>query len=89
MLRRVPLALLVVLSLLLPPATAAASQPELQATVVPGRAIDVVGSGVPAAADVTLVIHRDNHPDETRTLRTDATGAFSTTIDAGPGRGGA
>lgn len=87
--RRVPLALLAVLALLVVPATVAAAQPELQATVVPGREIDIVGSGFPASTDVILVIHRSNNPDETRTLRADATGAFTTTIDAGPGQGGA
>jgi hypothetical protein len=89
MLRRVPVALLAILSVLILPATIAAAQPQLVATVVPGTEISVVGSGFPASADVTLVIHRSNHPDETRTLRSDAAGSFTTTIDAGPGRGGA
>ena len=89
MLRRVPFALLVVLGLLVVPATAAAAQPSLQATVIPGQEIDVVGSGFPAATDVSLLIQRSNHPDQTRALQTDASGAFTTTIDAGPGLGGA
>ena len=87
--RRVPFALLVLATLLVLPATVAAAGPELQATVVPGREIDVTGSGFPASTDVTLVIQRSNHPDESRTLAADATGAFTTTIDAGPGHGGA
>lgn len=89
MIRRVPFALLVLSSLLILPASVAAAGPELQATVVPGREIDVAGSGFPASIDVTLVIGQSNHPDETRALTTDATGSFATTIDAGPGRGGA
>ena len=87
--RRVPVSLLVILGLLILPATVVAAQPQLAATVVPGTEIDVVGSGFPASADVNLVIHRSNHPDETRTLRADAAGSFTATIDAGPGRGGA
>jgi hypothetical protein len=87
--RRVPFALLAISSLLIVPATVAAAGPDLQATVVPGREIDVTGSGFPASSNVTLVIGRSNHPEETRTLAADATGAFTTTIDAGPGRGGA
>ena len=89
MLRRVPFAFLVVLGLLVVPATAAAAQPTLQATVIPGREIDVVGSGFPASTDVSLLIQRSNHPDQTLALQTDASGGFTTTIDAGPGRGGA
>ncbi|HEX7399836.1 MAG TPA: hypothetical protein VF302_08715 [Candidatus Limnocylindrales bacterium] len=87
--RRVPFALLVLATLLVLPATVAAAGPELQATVVPGREIDVAGSGFPASSDVTLVIQRSSHPDETRALTADAAGSFTTTIDAGPGRGGA
>ena len=87
--RRVPFALLVLATLLVLPATVAAAGPELQATVVPGREIDVAGSGFPASSDVTLVIQRSSHPDETRALTADAAGSFTTAIDAGPGRGGA
>jgi hypothetical protein len=89
MIRRVPFALLVLSSLLLLPAMAAAAGPTLQATVIPGREIDVVGSGFPVSSDVTLVIGRSDHPDGTSVLAADATGSFTTTIDAGPGRGGA
>ena len=87
--RRVPFALLVLATLLVLPVTVAAAGPELQATVVPGREIDVAGSGFPASSAVTLLIQRSSHPDETRTLTADAAGSFTTTIDAGPGRGGA
>jgi hypothetical protein len=87
--RRVPFALLALASLLILPARVAAAGPQLQATVIPGREIDVAGSGFPASSTVTLVIGRSNHPDETRTLSADASGSFTTTIDAGPGRGGA
>ena len=89
MFRRVPFVLLVVLGLLVVPATVAAAQPSLQATVIPGQEIDVVGSGFPASTDVSLLIQRSNHPDQTRALQTDASGGFTTTIDAGPGLGGA
>ncbi len=88
MIRRVPFALLALSSLLILPAVVAAAGPALQATVIPGREIDVVGSGFPASSAVTLFIGRSNHPDETRALTADATGSFTTTIDAGPGRGG-
>ncbi len=87
--RRVPFALLALASLLILPASAAAAGPQLQATVIPGREIDVAGSGFPASSTVTLVISRSNHPDETRMLAADASGSFTTTIDAGPGHGGA
>jgi hypothetical protein len=86
---RVPVSLLVILGALILPATVVAAQPQLAATVVPGTEIDVVGSGFPPSADVTLVIRRSNHAEETRTLRADAAGSFTATIDAGPGRGGA
>ena len=87
--RRVPFALLALASLLILPASVAAAGPQLQATVIPGREIDVAGSSFPASSTVTLVIGRSNHPNETRTLSADALGSFTTTIDAGPGRGGA
>ncbi len=87
--RRVPFALLLAASLLILPASVAAAGPQLRASVIPGREIDVVGTGFPASGSVTLVIGRSNHPDETRTLSADAAGSFTTTIDAGPGRGGA
>jgi hypothetical protein len=89
MFRRVPLAFVAILVLLIAPATVAAAGPQLLATVIPGKEIDVVGSGFPASTAVTLVITRNGNPDETRTLGIDAAGAFTTTIDAGPGRGGA
>ena len=87
--RRVPFALLALASLLILPASVAAAGPLLQTTVIAGREIDVAGSGFPASSTVTLVIGRSNHPDETRTLSADVAGSFTTTIDAGPGRGGA
>lgn len=87
--RRVPFALLALASLLILPASVAAAGPQLQTSVIPGREIDVAGSGFPASSTVTLVIARSNHSDETRTLSADASGSFTTTIDAGPGRGGA
>ena len=89
MFRRVPLAFLAILVLLIVPATVAAAGPQLLATVIPGKEIDVIGSGFPASTTVTVVITRNGNPDETRTLGTDAAGTFTTTIDAVPGRGGA
>jgi len=89
MFRRVPLAFLAILVLLIVPATVAAAGPQLLATVIPGKEIDVIGSGFPASTTVTVVITRNGNPDETRTLGTDAAGTFTTTIEAGPGRGGA
>jgi hypothetical protein len=87
--RRIPLILLVALGLLAAPAIVAAAQPTLTATVVPGHEIDVTGSGFPANADVVLAIQRNGAAAGSQTLRTDAVGSFSATIDAGPGRGGA
>lgn len=90
--RRVLLAVLVAFGLVAFPAVAAAvaaaAGPSLSVTMIPGREIDVVGSGFPASVDVLLVITRNGNPDGTQTLRTDTTGGFTTTIDAGPGRGG-
>jgi hypothetical protein len=89
MLRRVPIVLFVAVGLLVLPLAVAAAGPDLQATVIPGKEIDVVGSGFPASADVTLAISRNDVLDETRTVTADVSGAFTATIDAGPGRGGA
>lgn len=87
--RRIPLILLVALGLLAAPAVVAAAQPALTATVVPGHEIDVMGTAFPGGADVLLVIERNGAAAGSQTLRTDAAGAFTATIDAGPGRGGA
>jgi hypothetical protein len=87
--RCIVLILLVVLGLMAAPAVAAAAEPALIATVVPGHEIDVAGSGFPGDADVLLVIERNGAAAGSQTLRTDAAGSFTATIDAGPGRGGA
>jgi len=86
--RRVPLALLVILAALALPSGVAASAPTLTATLVPGREIDLSGSGFPASTPVTLEISRNGAPTGTRSLATDVSGRFSAVIDAGPGRGG-
>jgi hypothetical protein len=87
--RRIPLILLVALGLMAAPSIVAAAQPALTASVVPGHEIDVTGTGFPGDADVLLVIERNGAAAGSQTLRTDAAGSFSATIDAGPGRGGA
>lgn len=89
MTRRLPILLaFAAIALLAMPALVAAAGPTLTATVIPGREIDVVGSGFPADADVQLAIQRNGVDAGSQALRTDATGSFSATIDAGPGRGG-
>jgi hypothetical protein len=70
------------------PGAVAAAEPTLTATPIPGKEIDVVGAGFPADADVLLTIQRNGTDDGSQDLRTDSTGAFTATIDAGPGRGG-
>lgn len=70
------------------PTLAAAAEPALTATVIPGQEIDLVGSGFPADADVQLAILRNGIDAGSQTLHADADGAFTATIDAGPGRGG-
>jgi hypothetical protein len=87
--RRIPLILLVALGLMAAPAIVAAAQPALTATVVPGHEIDVTGTGFPGDAAVLLVIQRNGAAAGSQTLRTDAAGSFTATIDAGAGRGGA
>ncbi len=96
--RRVPTAALLLLVLLALPAVTLAAAPSLTATVVPGHEIDLVGAGFPASSTVTLAITRtgscaitpcDPHAGSgTRTVTSDASGGFTATIDAGPGRGG-
>jgi hypothetical protein len=87
--RRVPLILLITVGLLAAPSIAAAADPALTATVIPGQEISITGSGFPADADVVLAISRNGAAAGSRTLRTDAAGAFTASIDAGPGLGGA
>lgn len=87
--RRIPLILLVALGLMAAPAVAAAAEPALTATVIPGHEIDVAGSGFPGDADVVLAIERNGAAAGSQTLRTDAAGSFTATIEAGPGQGGA
>jgi hypothetical protein len=86
--RRFPILLVVVCTLLATPRIVAAAEPTLTATVIPGQEIDLAGSGFPADADVILAIQRNGSDAGSQALRTDATGAFTATIDAGPGRGG-
>jgi hypothetical protein len=87
--RRLPvLFLAAALALLAAPSMVAAAEPALTATVIPGQEIDVAGSGFPADADVQLAILRNGADAGSQALRADADGAFTTTIDAGPGRGG-
>jgi hypothetical protein len=87
--RRVSTAFLIVVAALALPASIAAATPQLSATTIAGKEIDVTGSGFPADADVLLVVERNGADDGSQTLHSDATGSFSTSIDAGPGRGGA
>jgi hypothetical protein len=75
-------------ALLAAPAFVSAAEPTLTATVMPGKEIDVTGTDFPANADVLLAIQRNGAAAGSQTLKTDAAGAFSATIDAGPGRGG-
>jgi hypothetical protein len=70
------------------PAIAWAAEPILTATVIPGQEIDIMGSVFPADADVLLEIQRNGADAGSQTLRTDALGTFTATVDAGPGRGG-
>jgi hypothetical protein len=89
MIRRLPtLAALAAIAILATPALAAAAGPTLTATVIPGQEIDLAGSGFPADADVQLVILRNGEDSGSQTLHTNASGNFTATIDAGPGRGG-
>ena len=71
------------------PSGVAAADCTMSAVPDPGRAIDVTGAGYPADADVTFVIVRNGVRVDSQTLRSDAAGSFSTSVDAGPGRGGA
>lgn len=86
--RRVPLILVMLVTLFAVPVVVAAAGPQLTATTVPGREIDVAGTGFPASADVLLAIQRNGSDDGTQTVQAGATGSFTATIDAGPGRGG-
>lgn len=86
--RRLPFFALAAVALLAVPATVAAAEPTLTATVIPGHEIDVTGSGFPADADVLLAIQRNGADAGSQSLKTDAAGSFTATIDAGPGRGG-
>ncbi|HEY6013489.1 MAG TPA: hypothetical protein VIU37_05770 [Candidatus Limnocylindrales bacterium] len=87
--RRLPILMIAAaIAILGTPALVAAAEPTLTATVIPGQEIDVVGAGFPADADVQLAILRNGADDGTQALHTDATGGFTATIDAGPGRGG-
>ena len=75
-------------ALLATPAIASAAEPALSATVIPGQEIDITGTDFPADADVLLAILRNGADAGTQTPKTDATGTFTATIDAGPGNGG-
>lgn len=87
--RRLPILMIAAaIAILGTPALVAAAEPTLTATVIPGHEIDLVGAGFPADADVQLAILRNGADDGTQALHTDATGGFTATIDAGPGRGG-
>ncbi len=73
---------------LLVPAAAAASGCTLTATSDPGHSVTITGSGFGPTAAVGLEITRSGTADGSQTLTSDANGAFTTSIDAGPGRGG-
>jgi hypothetical protein len=88
MTRRIPILVMAVFALLVTPTIVAAADPALTATVMPGKEIDVAGSGFPADADVLLAIQRSGADAGSQNLRSDAAGNFTATIDAGPGRGG-
>ena len=80
---------LLFVALLSTPSAVAAADCQMTADPVPGRTIDVAGTAWPAGAGVTFVVIRNGAQDATETLRIDATGSFSVSVDAGPGRGGA
>jgi hypothetical protein len=86
--RAILLVLLAAFVVLAAPAIVAAAEPALATSVIPGQEIDVTGTGFPGDADVLLVIERNGAAADSQTLRTDAAGSFTATIDAGPGRGG-
>lgn len=96
--RSVPSVFLLAFALVTIPTVALAAGATLTATVVPGHEIDLVGAGFPASTPITLSITRtgscattpcDPHAGSgTRTVTSDARGAFTAVIDAGPGRGG-
>ncbi len=86
--RPVTVVLLAAFAILAAPSLVAAAEPALSATVIPGQEIDIVGSGFPADADILLAIERNGADAGSQALHTDATGSFTATIDAGPGRGG-
>ncbi len=86
--RRLPILALALAGLLAAPSIVAAAEPTLAATVIPGQEIDLAGSGFPANSDVQLAIQRNGTDDGSQALRTDASGAFTARIDAGPGHGG-
>ena len=86
--RRIQLLLVALFAVLASPTIAAAADPTLTAAVIPGHEIDVVGSGFPVNADITLSIQRNGSDAGSQALRTDTAGGFTAVIDAGPGQGG-
>lgn len=70
------------------PTGASAATCTLTATLDPGHSIALAGSGFAAGASVTLDISRNGTPDGSQTLQAGASGAFASSIDAGPGLGG-
>ena len=97
---RVSLALLALLAglFMLPAATLAAGTCELTTGVSPGHVITVTGTGFDASTDVAITqtwsgsnaTAGGNTGPQTTTMQvpSDASGGFTFTIDAGPGRGG-
>jgi hypothetical protein len=75
------------LAALAPPAAAAGCT--LDATVQPGRSIDLVGGGFAAGAGVTIGVVRNGTGEPSVSATADAVGGFTASVDAGPGRGGA
>ncbi len=71
-----------------PPTAAAADACRLDATVVPGRSIELSGVGFPAAVDATIAVVRNDAAEGSIRTTTDAAGAFAASVDAGPGHGG-
>jgi hypothetical protein len=85
---RLPVLIVAAIALLGTPSLVSAAEPSLTATVIPGQEIDVTGAGFRADADVRFAILRNGSDAGSRALHTDASGAFTATIEAGPGRGG-
>jgi hypothetical protein len=89
MIRPLALAGILLVALSAVAAPVAAADCSLVATAIPGQSIGVAGAAFPAGADITFVVIRNGVSEESQALRSDGAGQFATSVDAGPGRGGA